>query len=78
MNVYTIVLGRIGTGEPSLTILTRQHNEKAARAYAKVAMAQSPGLRVVDIYARPCDPSDLSAGRPRAAWLRSRQATAPR
>ena len=30
MNVYTIVLERIGTGEPSLSIVTRQDNEAAA------------------------------------------------
>jgi hypothetical protein len=73
MNVYTIVLKRIGTGKPSLAIVTRQDNEEAACAYAQTAMAQSPDLRVADIHARPCDPSDSSAGRHRAAWLRSRQ-----
>ena len=73
MNVYTIVLERIGTGEPSLTIVTRQDNEEAARAYAEAAMAESPDLGVADIHARPCDPSDSSAGWHRAAWLRSRQ-----
>ena len=73
MNVYTIVLERIGTGEPSLSIVTRQDNEDAARVYAQAAMAQSPDLRVADIHARPCDSSDSSAGRHRAAWLRSRQ-----
>jgi len=72
MNVYTLVLERIGTGEPSLSIVTRQDNEDAARVYAQAAMAQSPDLRVADIHARPCDPSDSSAGRHRAAWLRSR------
>jgi len=45
MNVYTIVLERIGTGEPLLSIVTRQDNEAAARAYAEAAMAQSPDLR---------------------------------
>ena len=73
MNVYTIVLERIGTGEPSLTIVTRQDNEEAARAYAETAMAQSPGLGLADIHARPCDPSDTAAGWHRAAWLRSRR-----
>jgi hypothetical protein len=29
MNVYTIVLERIGSGEPSLSIVTRQDNEEA-------------------------------------------------
>ena len=48
MNVYTIVLERIGTGEPLLSIVTRQDSEEAARAYAEAAMAQSPALRVVD------------------------------
>jgi hypothetical protein len=39
MNVYTIVLERIGSGEPSLSIVTRQDNEEAARAYAEAASA---------------------------------------
>ena len=73
MNVYTIVLTRIGTREPLLSIVTRQDNEAAARAYAEAAMAQSPDLRVVDIHARPCDSNDSSAGRQRAAWLRRRK-----
>jgi hypothetical protein len=30
MNVYTIVLERIGTGEPLLSIVTRQNSEEAA------------------------------------------------
>ena len=62
MNVYTIVLERIGTGEPLLSIVTRQDNEAAARAYAEAAMAQSPDLRVVDIHARPCDSTDPPGG----------------
>jgi hypothetical protein len=73
MNVYTIVLERIGTGEPLLSIVTRQDNEAAARAYAEAAMAQSPDLRVVDIHARPCDSTEPPAGRQRAAWLRRRK-----
>ena len=73
MNVYTIVLERIGTGEPSLSIVTRQDNEEAARAYAEAAIAQSPDLRVVEIHARPCEPTDSSVGRHRAAWLRRRR-----
>jgi hypothetical protein len=73
MNVYTIVLERIGTGEPLLSIVTRQDSEEAARAYAEAAMAQSPDLRVVDIQARPCDSTDSSAGRHWAAWLRRRK-----
>ena len=73
MNVYTIVLERIGSGEPSLSIVTRQDNEEAARAYAEAAIAQSPDLRVVEIHARPCEPTDSSVGRHRAAWLRRRR-----
>ena len=73
MNVYTIVLERIGAGEPLLSIVTRQDNEAAARAYAEAAMAQSPDLRVVDIHARPCDSTEPPAGRQRAAWLRRRK-----
>ena len=66
------MLERIGTGEPSLSIVTRQDNEEAARAYAEAAIAQSPDLRVVDIHARADDPPDSSAGRHRAAWLMNR------
>jgi hypothetical protein len=66
MDTYTIVLERIGTGEPSLSIVTRQNNEAAARAYAEAAIAQSPDLRVVDIQARHFD---ASTGPRRAAWL---------
>jgi hypothetical protein len=66
MNVYTIVLERIGTGEPSLSIVTRQDTEEAARAYAEAAIARSPDMRVVDIRARPYDPSDSSVGWHRA------------
>jgi len=73
MTVYTIVLERIGTGEPLLSIVTRQDNEAAARAYAEAAIAQSPDLRVVDIQARPYDSADPPAGRHRAAWLRRRK-----
>lgn len=69
MNTYTIVLERIGTGEHALSMVTRQENETAARAYAEAAIAQSPDLRVVDIHARPDDPSGSSAGRHRVAWL---------
>ena len=73
MNVYTIVLERIGTGEPLLSIVTRQDNEAAARAYAEAAIAQSPDLRVVEIQARPCDSTDPSTEGHRAAWLRRRK-----
>lgn len=74
MNVYTIVLARDGTGEPSLSIVTRQDTEEAARAYAEAAIAQSPDLRVVEIHARHWDSTDASAGRHRAAWLRRQPA----
>ena len=73
MNVYTIVLERIGSGEPSLSIVTRQDNEEAARAYAEAAIAQSPDLRVAEIHARPWDSAEASAGRHRAAGLRRRK-----
>ena len=75
MNVYTIVLERIGTGKQSLTIVTRQDNEEAARAYAEAAIAQSPDLRIVKIHARPYD---ASAGRVRSGWLGSRQQQRPK
>ena len=73
MNVYTIVLERIGTGEPTFSIVNRQDNKEAARAYAEAAIAQSPDLRVVNIHARRSDdPPGSSAGRHRAAWLMNR------
>lgn len=62
MDTYTIVLERIGTGEPSLSIVTRQDDEAAARAYAEAAIAQSPDLRVVSIHARHFDASTGRAG----------------
>src|SRR5689334_19656016 len=69
MNVYTIVLERIGTGEPSLSIVTRQDNEEAARAYAEAAIAQSPDLRIAEIHARPYDAfGSFFAKWHRAAW----------
>ncbi len=60
MNTYTIVLERIGTGEHALSMVTRQENATAARAYAAAAIAQSPDLRVVEIHTRP---SDAATGR---------------
>jgi hypothetical protein len=66
MNTYTIVLERIGTGKHALSMVTRQENEMAARAYAEAAIAQSPDLRVVAVYARPYDASPRLL---RAAWL---------
>jgi len=65
MNVYTIVLERIGTGKLSLSLITRQDNEEAARGYAEAAIAQSSDLPVVDIQSPP---DDFSPTRPRAAW----------
>ena len=70
MNTYTIVLERIGTGEHALSMVTRQENEMAARAYAEAAIAQSPDLRVVAVYARPYDASPRLL---RAAWLGGRR-----
>ena len=35
MDVYTIVLERIGTGEPLLSIVTPRDSEEAARAYGR-------------------------------------------
>jgi hypothetical protein len=66
MNVYTIILGRAGTGQLSLSMVTRQESEKAAYAYAKAALAQAPDLRIVEIRERPYD---APTGRLRAAWL---------
>lgn len=52
MNVYTIILERISTGEKSSSMLTRQETEEAARAYAEAAIKGQPDLRVVEIRAR--------------------------
>ena len=68
MNVYTIVLERIGTGEPSLSIVTRQDNEEAARAYAEAAIAQSPDLRIGEIHARPAPMMLLRGGSGPHGW----------
>jgi hypothetical protein len=56
MNVYTITLERISTGERAPSMVTRQASEDAARAYADDAIRQSPDaddLWVVDVEARP-------------------------
>ena len=58
--VYTIILERISTGKTSLSMLTRQPTEAAARAYAEHAIADDPDLRVAEIVARV-----LGAGRQR-------------
>jgi hypothetical protein len=55
MNVYTIILERIGTGERSLSMVTRQANEAAARAFADAALAQATHLRVLEMHTRPYD-----------------------
>jgi hypothetical protein len=56
MNVYTITLERISTGERAPSMVTRQASEDAARAYADDAIRQSSDaddLWVVDVEARP-------------------------
>jgi hypothetical protein len=55
MNVYTIILERISTGEQALSMVTRQEDEAAVRAYAEAATAQSPDLRIAEIQARSSD-----------------------
>jgi hypothetical protein len=55
MNVYYITLERISTGERASSMVTRQANEDAARAYAQDAIRQSPDaddLWVVEVEAR--------------------------
>ena len=42
MNVYTIKLERISTGEQSSSMVTRQRSDDSARAYAQDAIRQSP------------------------------------
>jgi hypothetical protein len=56
VNVYTITLERISTGERAPSMVTRQANEGAARIYAEDAIRGSPepdDLRVVEVKARP-------------------------
>jgi hypothetical protein len=57
MNIYTIVLKRLSTGEQPVSFLTRQENEDAARAYAEAAIANDLDLSLVEIRtSRPaCD-----------------------
>jgi hypothetical protein len=52
VTVYTIVLERITTGEVSPSMLTRQPDEAAARAYAEAAIKDHPDLRIAEIRAR--------------------------
>ena len=42
MNVYTITLERISTGERAGSMVTRQASEDAARAYAEDAIRGAP------------------------------------
>jgi hypothetical protein len=56
MNVWTITLERVSTGEQSFSMVTRQASEADARAYAEAAIRGSPepdDLRVVALEARP-------------------------
>jgi hypothetical protein len=56
MNVYTITLERISTGERAGSMVTRQASEDAARAYAVAAIRDAgelDDLRVVAVEARP-------------------------
>lgn len=56
MNVYTITLERISTGERAGSMVTRQASDDDARAYAQDAIRQSPDaddLWVVAVEARP-------------------------
>jgi hypothetical protein len=41
------------TGERAPSMVTRQENEQAARAYAEAAIARAPDLLVAEILARP-------------------------
>jgi hypothetical protein len=53
MNVNTIVVGRAGMGQLTLSMVTRQESVEAAYAYAEAAIAQSPDLQVMDVRERP-------------------------
>ena len=52
MNVYTIVLERLSTGEQAVSFLTRQETKEDARAYAEAAIADDLDLRIVEIRIR--------------------------
>ena len=52
MKTYTIILERLGTGERSPSMLTRQPDKEAARAYAERAIASHPDLRVAAVVER--------------------------
>jgi hypothetical protein len=56
MNIYYITLERISTGERAWSMVTRQANEDAARAYAAAAIravGEGDDLWVVAVEARP-------------------------
>jgi hypothetical protein len=56
MNVYTIRLERISTGERAGSMVTGQASKDAARAYAETAIrdaGEADDLRIVAVEARP-------------------------
>ena len=52
MNVYTIHIERISTGEVAPTLLHRCETEDQARAYAEPLIARDADLRVAEITGR--------------------------
>jgi hypothetical protein len=61
VNVYTITLERISTGERAPSMVTRQASEAEARAYVDDAIRGSPepdDLRVVEVEAREAAASE--------------------
>lgn len=55
MNVYTIIIERISTGERSPSMIVRAENESAARSTAEAGIAASPtpdDLRVFTVTVR--------------------------
>jgi hypothetical protein len=61
MNVYTITLERISTGERAGSMLTRQVSEEATWGYAQDAIRQSPDAGDLWVVA-------VEARRPAAIW----------
>jgi hypothetical protein len=52
LDVYTIVLERMSTGERAVSMVTRQPSKEAAEAYAEAAITEDSDLRVAEIRAR--------------------------
>jgi len=80
MNVYTITLERISTGERSPSLLFRGESEEAAREYAEgviVVAAARGDLKVVGIVGRHPDEMKALRAKTKREAAALRQAAAP-